>query len=395
MLIWRRLRRTSRGSVTMKHVVASLLCAVSVTAAAPHAWAQVAPPSPAPPPAAPSTPPASAATDGHSAIIERVLVRVNGEIFTQSQLTNRQIGVLRELKESAGSTTNLEAELSRLTPDILVRAIDQLLIAQHGRELGITFNDDQFKSAVENIKKQNKLDDDGLRRAMQQEGMTMDELRQNIEFSYLEQGVQQREIGPSMTITLEEQRQYYKRHGDRFMTPLTVTLRELSISVPTQTQNGKEVSSVADDNDARTRIDGLRTRALGGEDFAALVSANSDSATKASGGLIGPVNVSDLSDALKDVVSSLEPGGVSEPIRTTRGYQIFKLETRSVPELHPFDDVRREIENAIRNERLEPETQKLLTRLRSQAVIEWKDESLRQIYEKRVAETTTAAADPS
>ena len=57
--------------------------------------------------------------------------------------------------------------------------------------------------------------------------------------------------------------------------------------------------------------------------------------------------------------------------------------------------MRREIENAIRNERLEPETQKLLTRLRSQAVIEWKDESLRQIYEKRVAETTTAAADPS
>ena len=74
-------------------------------------------------------------------------------------------------------------------------------------------------------------------------------------------------------------------------------------------------------------------------------------------------------------------------MRTQRGYQLFKLESRSEPQLRPFDEVRRDIENAIRSERIEPETQKLLTRLRSQAVIEWKDETLRQLYEKRVAET--------
>lgn len=377
---------------TMKAVIGSLLCAVSVVFAAPGVSAQMSLPSAAPP-AAPQPAPAAPSTSPQpptSTIVERVLVRVNGEIFTQSQLTNRQIGVLRDLKESANTSTNIEAELTRLTPDILVRAVDQLLIAQHGRELGMAFTDEQFRSAVENIKKQNQLDDESLRRAMQQEGLTMEELRQNIEFSYLEQGVQQREIGPSMTITLEEQRQYYKRNASEFMTPLTVTLRELFVNVPTQTQSGKEVFSVADDNAAKARIEELRTRATGGEDFAALVTANSDSATKASGGLVGPVHVDDLSDTLKGIVSKLEPGGISEPIRTQRGYQIFKLETRSVPEVRPFDDVRREIENAIRNERLEPETRKLLTRLRSQAVIEWKDEALRQLYEKRVSEAESA-----
>lgn len=375
----------------MKAVIGSLLCAVSVVLAASGASAQVSLPSAAPPAAPPPAPAAPSAPQvPSSTIVERVLVRVNGEIFTQSQLTNRQIGVLRDLKESASASTNIEAELARLTPDILVRAVDQLLIAQHGRELGMAFTEEQFKSSIENIKKQNKLDDESLRRAMQQEGLTMEELRQNIEFSYLEQGVQQREIGPSMTITLEEQRQYYKRNSSEFMTPLTVTLRELFINVATQTQSGKEVFSVADDNAAKARIEELRTRATGGEDFAALVTANSDSATKASGGLIGPLNVADLSDTLKALVSKLEPGGISEPIRTQRGYQIFKLETRSDPAVRPFDDVRREIENAIRNERLEPETKKLLTRLRSQAVIEWKDEALRQLYEKRVAETESA-----
>jgi peptidyl-prolyl cis-trans isomerase SurA len=376
----------------MKHVIGPLLCAVCVVAAAAAPRAQVALPTPAPSvppsPAVPVAPqvPASPAAPA-STIVERVLVRVNGEIFTQSQLTRRQIDALRDLKENARAGSNIEAELTRLTPDLLVAAVDELLLVQQGRELGLTFTEDQFKSALENIKKQNKLDDAGFKTALEQEGLTLEELRQNFERSYLAQGVQQREIGPSMTITLEEQRQYYKRNGDQFMTPLTVTLRELFLNVATRTQGNEQVFSVADDEAAKAKIEEFRKRALAGEDFAALVTANSESATKASGGLVGPVNVEDLSPALKDLVAKLEPGGISEPVRTPRGYQIFKLEQRSVPALRPFDEVRRDIENAIRNERIGPETIKLLARLRTQAVIEWKDETLRQMYETRVAET--------
>jgi peptidyl-prolyl cis-trans isomerase SurA len=375
----------------MNNVCASLLCALSVVAGASQALAQVALPTfqaPAPEKPAAPAPPASPA----STVVERVLVRVNGEILTQSQLRSRQIEVLRSAERNA--TTNIEEELAKITPNLLVSIVDELLLVQHGRELGLTFTEEQFKSAVENVKKQNKLDDAGLQAALAQEGLTMEELRQNFERSYLVQGVQQREIGPSMTITVEEQRQYYKRNADKFMTPPTVTLRELFINVATVTQNGNEVFSVADDNAARTRVEDLRKRAVAGEDFAALVAAHSESATKGSGGLVGPVNVEDLSPALKELVAKLDPGGISEPVRTPRGYQLFKLETRSASELRPFDEVRREIENAIRNERIEPETEKMLARLRTQAVIEWKDDTLRQIYEKRLADSQSEAVAP-
>lgn len=376
----------------MNNVCASLVCVLSVVAVVSPALAQVELPSfqvPAPAPAAAS---ASAPASPASTIVERVLVRVNGEILTQSQLRNRQIEVLRSREGNA--STNIEEELARITPNLLVAVVDELLLVQHGRELGLTFREEQFKTAVENLKKQHKLDDAGFQAALAQDGMTMEELRQTFERSYLVQGVQQREIGPSMTITVEEQRQYYKRNADKFMTPPTVTLRELFIAVATVMQNSQEVFSVAEDNSVRTRIEDLRQRAVAGEDFAALVAANSESATKASGGLVGPVNVEDLSPALKELVAKLEPGGISDPVRTPRGYQLFKLETRSVPELRPFDEVRREIENAIRNERIEPETEKMLARLRTQAVIEWKDEALRQVYEKRLADGQSETVAP-
>ena len=219
----------------MKNATALLVSALCLTAAASLVHAQT-------PTSAPVQPPA--ATAAGKTIVERVLVRVNGEIFTQSQLTQRQIEALRGVERTAG--TNLQAEIAKVTPGILVAAVDELLLVQQGRELGFTFSDEQFKSAVDNVKKSNNLDDKGLAEAMAQEGLTMEQLRQSFERSYLVQGVQQREIGPSVTITLEEQRQFYKRNSAQFMTPLTVTLRELLVAVPTRTSSpGRGESTLA------------------------------------------------------------------------------------------------------------------------------------------------------
>jgi peptidyl-prolyl cis-trans isomerase SurA len=354
-----------------------------------------APPAPAPPASADAASPSAPSAAPKSAIVERVLVRVNGEILTQSQLTQRQIQALRDMDPAKRNDANLEATVAEITPDLLVTAVDELLLVQRGREMGVKFTDDQFKDAIDNIKKDNKLDDEAFKAALKQEGLTLDELRQQLEKTFLIRAVQQREIGPSMSVTQEEQRQYYEKHKADFMTPLTVTLREILVTVPTANQRGQTVFSVASDNAAKAKIEALRARAVAGEDFVALVNEASESSTKASGGLIGPVNFADLTTALQDAVNALQPGGVTPPLRGTRGYQIFKLETRSTPELRPFDAVRPEIERAIRDERIDPETQKMLARLRTQAVIEWKDDSFKAMYEKQIAKQAASAATPS
>lgn len=327
--------------------------------------------------------PTASAARPKSAVVERVLVRVNGEIFTQSQLTNSQIEALQELNRPADSA--LESSLLEVTPRILVSSVDELLLVQRGREMGVKFSDEQFRVAVDNIKRENKLDDATFGAALQQAGLTTELLRQRLERSYLISAVQQREVGPSLTITVEEMRQYYERNKAKFMTPLTVTLRELMVAVPTQTVGGQSVVSAADDDAAKAKIEALRARAVGGEDFARLVAEASDSATKGNGGVVGPINADDLNPTLKQAIEALQPGGVTSPIKGPRGYQIFRLEERVVPALKPFDSVRIEIEQALREERLGPETQKLLGRLRAQAVIEWKDEDLRKLYEQELA----------
>ncbi len=322
-----------------------------------------------------------------SVILERVLVRVNGEIFTQGDLTQRQTDAVREREQQPRSVPDAELLklLNDVTPDILVNSVDELLIVQHGRELGLKFSDEEFKRGLDTLKKDNNLDDEGLKKALQEEGLTLDELRKNFEHAWLRQMVQAREIFPRMRITEEEMRQYYAAHRGDFMTVDTVTLREIAALAPAslQAQDPMLGALVAA---TKTRIDEIRKRALGGEDFEALVKETSDAATKANGGVIGPISTRDLNPAIRTIIEGLKPGEISEPIQGPRGYQILKLEAREPATQLPFDQVRDRIELAIRNERLGGEMEKLKARLRAGAVIEWKDDNLRRIYERRLAE---------
>jgi peptidyl-prolyl cis-trans isomerase SurA len=362
----------------LKWCGAVAVAGVLVATAAETTGAQGAAPVAAPPTAA-----ASPAEGGNRMTIERVLVRVNGEVFSQGQLTTRQIEALQEMNRGGNK---LEASIAEITPALLVSAVDELLLVQRGRELGYKFGDDQFKQALDNIKKDNNnLTDEQLKAALAQSGLTLELLRQRLERSYLVNTVQQREVGRTLSITTEEMRQFYEKNKAQFMTPLTVTLRELMVAVPTRTENGKDVFSAADDAAAKAKIEGIRARVLAGENFTTLVSQLSDSPTKTNGGLIGPLNFEDINPTLKDAVAPLQVGGVTNVMRGPRGYQIFQLDNRSTPSQKPFESVKNEIEVGLRQERIEPETERLLARLRTQAVIEWKDDAFKKLYEQELA----------
>ena len=148
---------------------------------------------------------------GQGAILEQVLVKVNGEIFTKTDLENRQIDALRQTNRQVNNPADLrtdaalKAALAEITPVLIVDAIDELLMIQRGKELGLTPNADQMKDTVERIKKQNNITTDAqFRQALQQSGMNYDEFLKNLEREYIKARVQQQEIMTKIQLTEEE-----------------------------------------------------------------------------------------------------------------------------------------------------------------------------------------------
>jgi peptidyl-prolyl cis-trans isomerase SurA len=328
---------------------------------------------------------------GGQEIIEQILVKVNGEILTKSDLESRQIQALRDpelgidaerLKTDAG----MQAALREVTPKILTDAIDEMLLLQRGRELGYRVTDDQFAKTVDEIKKQNKIESqEQFEAALATEGMTIEQFRRMFERNVIVQQVMRSEIMSRMQLTEQEAKEYYAANPAEFTPPPTVTLREIFVAVAAEPREGGVSFSVANDEQAAAKAREARERVLKGEPFEKLVEEISEAGSKANGGLIGPIVRNELSPALQKVLEGMKVGDVSEPIRTPRGYQVIKLETASAPVPEPYDDVRDLIADKVANAKSTGERRKLIDRLRTQALIEWKNDELKKLYEEHVA----------
>ena len=318
-------------------------------------------------------------------IIEQILVKVNGDIFTKSDLEQRQIAALRQKGnpiDLKGDPNNVQLRkaLDEITPQIMVEAVDELLIVQRGKELGYTLSDAQFKGVLDNIRKENKIEsEEQFQAALKAENMTMSDLRRNLERSMIAQKVQQNEVLSKIGVTDEEARKYYESHLKEFTTAPTVTLREILVAVP----GDAKVLNVSADEAATARAEEIRKRVtIGKENFEKLAAELSDSPSKANAGLIGPLSVNDLSPDLRKLVESMKAGDVSEPARTARGYQLLKLETITPTNTLPLAQAREQISERVFTDKRKAEFQKYLQKLRAQAIIEWKNEDVRKAFEE-------------
>jgi parvulin-like peptidyl-prolyl isomerase len=322
-------------------------------------------------------------------IIEQVLVKVNGEIFTKTDLETRQIARLREqgqridLKSNAGNA-ELQKLLDQITPQIMVDAVNEMLVVQRGKELGYKLGDDQFKSVVDSIRKENKLDtDEQFQAALKAENVTMADLRKNIERNMIFSRVQQNEVISKIAMTDEEARAYYDSHLQEFTTPPTVTLREILVAVPTDARG----TNVAADDEARAKAEAIRMRVLSeGANFEQIAAEVSDAPSRTNGGLVGRLNLGDLSAEFRTIIEAMKVGDVTDVLHTTRGYQILKLDASTPGVTQPFEQAKERISERVFTDKRQQEFDKYLAKLRAEAIIEWKNPEVEKAYEAGLAQ---------
>jgi parvulin-like peptidyl-prolyl isomerase len=216
----------------------------------------------------------------------------------------------------------------------------------------------------------------------------MADLRRNLERQMLVSRVQQVDIMDKISVTEEEEKSYYEAHRQQFTTPSDITLREILIEVP-QTDRG---INVAQDDEAKAKAEDVRKRLLAGEPFPRLAGEVSAAASKANGGLIGPITYDEIAPALQQLIDKLKVGDISDVLRTQRGYQILKLEARTETKVRAFEEAREDIARKVAEEKSRGEMVKYIDRLREQATIIWRNDELKKAYEQALAARRSVVA---
>ena len=324
-------------------------------------------------------------------ILEQVLVKVNGEIVSKTDFEQRQISTLRDRPEFANvtpSSADLQKAIGEITPNLILEAVDELLLIQRGRELNFALGDSQFKEILDNIKKSNNMTDEvQFQAALKQEGLTLAGLRRNIERSMIISQVQNTEVNQKLTVTDEEARQYFDSHRPDFTTPSEIMLREILIEVPTSDRG----INAAQDDEAKAKAEDVRQRLLKGEPFPRLATDVSSAPSKANGGLIGPIHMEELAPQLQQLLGKLKVGELADTIRTTRGYQILKMESRTEGRSRTFEEARGDIGRRVLESKSRPALQKYLDELRAQADIKWSNTELQRAYDQALVKRREAA----
>jgi len=167
-------------------------------------------------------------------IIERLVAKVNGDIVTQSEFEARQLAAVQSARIPSDQ---VESYLRQNNARILQEAIDDLLIVQRAADLGIHLRPEYVNDIIEGIKKDNNIADEAeLRRQLRREGMSLDDLKRNIERSVLRRQVLSRELEPKTTVTDAEARAEYEKNKAEFGKAASVHLQEIVVADADQAQ---------------------------------------------------------------------------------------------------------------------------------------------------------------
>ncbi len=294
-------------------------------------------------------------------IVEDIVAWVNDDVVLLSQIVEQEQFILGQLvREQSVSTEEIESRLGELRSTIVLELIWNRLLYQEAERL---FSIEGMKQdLIDQFMKGNQIStmeelDQLLTKELQ---MTRDELGERLLLSAAPDYVVQTQIRTQLGVSEQEARAYYDAHKDDFTTPASVVFRELVLLA----DNDREKAAAAES--AREAL----TRARAGEDFVELVRELSESPSKAIDGKIGPIDPADLIAVIGEAATTLEVGDVSDPIETTQGWHLIKVESRQDVVTRSFEEVLDVCEQAVRRDKMEVKYREFVTGLWEAATVE-------------------------
>src|SRR5256886_5923368 len=146
--------------------------------------------------------------------------------------------------------------------------INEQLLVQKGKELELTQKiEDEVNKRMLQLAKEQTLNIQQLEAAMQAQGIVPAEIRQTMRTEIMKQAVLEGEVDSKLFygLSLDELHKYFDAHRDKFVTPETVELSEIFLSLA-----GKPEA------DVKARATQLVTQIRGGADFGTLAAAYSE-----------------------------------------------------------------------------------------------------------------------
>jgi peptidyl-prolyl cis-trans isomerase SurA len=301
--------------------------------------------------------------------VEEIVARVNNQIVTRSEYLRSKEDLRKEAQQQ--DPVNAAKLIEDRDKDVLRDLIDQDLLLDKGKDLGISADTEVIKR-LDEMRKEMKLDTmEDLEKAAQSQGVSFEEFKQNLRNQIITQQVIGREVGQKLndSISKEDVQKFYDDHKSDLEQPEQVRLSEILVSTEKKDPNKDQAQQL---QAAQAKAEDLAAQIHKGAAFEDIAKKNSDGPSAAQGGDLGLFKRGTLAKELEEKTFAMKVGDVSDPIRTKQGFVLLKVTEHHNAGIPPLSDVQGKVQDAVYMQRLQPALRAYLTKLREDAFIEVK-----------------------
>ncbi len=268
-------------------------------------------------------------------LVNRIVAEVNDDIITLYELNQAAAPYIRRVRTMGRPLDEERKMLYEVREKMLSQLIEQKLTDQEVRRYNITISEEAIDNTIEEIKKRSLITDQQLRAGLNEEGLTMDEYRQQIKNKILRSRLVNRQIKSKIVITEEDIRAVYEKNKAAYGGETLYRLRQII------------VDPSAGRMQAQQKMEMILLKLNEGMAFADLAREFSDGPTAADGGLLGEFKIDDLSAQIRNALKGLKIGEHTPIMETGRGLQIFYIDDIKVAAGKSLEEATPEIEDKL------------------------------------------------
>jgi len=281
---------------------------------------------------------------------DRIVAIVNSELIMLSDV-KREFETEQERLSREHRGGDLAQRLKTAENMALTKLIERRLQLQEAKAKKVEVSDLEVKQALEQMKRQGSPLD-----------ITNPSHVQTVRDQLLLMRVVDQHIRGNITVGDSELKRFYQEHRDRFALPEEYQLSQIIIHPHSPDGLAEALTK------ARRAMDDLKR----GEKFEDVAMQYSDGANALQGGRLGWVRQGELLPMIEQAIAHLVPGGISDIIESPEGIQILRLDDKKPKQFRRYEDVRREVQELVYQQKSEDMYQAWLVDLKNKAYIEIK-----------------------
>lgn len=302
---------------------------------------------------------------GKKAIIERVVAVVNDTVILESELEQRartEAGDLEKIENPREKLNQWKALERRVLGDL----VDEELVMQASVEAKVDVSDGEVDRALNEVKKQNKVDDNSFKAALAAQGYTLEAYRKDVRRQMVRMRTISLVVRPRVAVSDDDVKDHYDKVVGKSTSTVQVKVKHIMLALPPKPK--------PEQMDAARRLAGdLTARARAGEPFDKLAKQYSqDDATKNAGGDLGWLKRGELPTEWEEILFGMSAGEVRGPVRGAKGLHVFMVEEARQEDVRGFEEVKEQLRSQLTATELERQTKLWLEELRKKAHVELK-----------------------